>query len=187
MNNISKCLYSNNSKLNSCLFVKQSKLLNCTIMKKTLLLLTLFTSLLFSSFISKAHCEIPCGIYNDSVRITLIYEHITTIEKSMLMINRLQAEENVDYNQLVRWVMNKEEHADKIQEIVAQYFMHQRVKPVDKTEKEKYAMYIEQLTSLHEVLVFAMKAKQSTDDVYIKKLREAVHSFEHSYFDNHKH
>ncbi|MCK5701941.1 MAG: hypothetical protein KAI29_12345 [Cyclobacteriaceae bacterium] len=26
-----------------------------------------------------AHCEIPCGIYNDELRITLLYEHFTTI------------------------------------------------------------------------------------------------------------
>ncbi|RLD71218.1 MAG: superoxide dismutase, partial [Bacteroidetes bacterium] len=32
-------------------------------MKKTLLSLTLFAGLLFSSITSKAHCEIPCGIY----------------------------------------------------------------------------------------------------------------------------
>ena len=36
-------------------------------------------------FIQKtyAHCEVPCGIYEDSVRIVMIYEHITTIEQSM--------------------------------------------------------------------------------------------------------
>ncbi|MBI9067490.1 MAG: hypothetical protein JEZ09_09380 [Salinivirgaceae bacterium] len=134
-----------------------------------------------------AHCEIPCGIYDDSVRIALIYEHISTIEKSMLMIKKLERAETVDYNQLVRWVMNKEEHAKKIQEIVSQYFMHQRIKPVDEIEKEKFAKYVEQLTSLHQISVFAMKAKQTTDEVYIKKLREMVHSFEHAYFEGHTH
>jgi nickel superoxide dismutase len=134
-----------------------------------------------------AHCEIPCGIYDDSVRIALIYEHISTIEKSMFMIKKLEAAETMDYNQMVRWVMNKEEHAIKIQEIVSQYFMHQRIKPVDETEKEKFAKYIEQLTAMHQVAVFAMKAKQTTDEVYIKKLRETVHKFEHAYFESHTH
>ena len=64
-----------------------------------------------SSFQAKAHCEIPCGIYGDSVRIALLYEHIETIEKSMNQINELSKSENPDYNQLVRWVMNKEEYA----------------------------------------------------------------------------
>ena len=66
-------------------------------------------------------------------------------------------------------------------------FMHQRIKPVDETDKEHFEKYIEQLTSLHEISIFAMKAKQTTDNVYVKKLRESVHSFEHAYFQSHKH
>jgi len=156
-------------------------------MKKTALILVLLVGLLAGNYKANAHCEIPCGIYDDSLRIALIYEHISTIEKSMIMISKLEAAEKVDYNQLVRWVTNKEEHAQKIQDIVSQYFLHQRVKPFDETEKEKYSIYIDQLTSLHELLVFAMKAKQSTDEVYIKKMRETVHAFEHAYFENHTH
>ncbi|MDA3890478.1 MAG: superoxide dismutase [Ni] [Salinivirgaceae bacterium] len=155
-------------------------------MKNIVFALTLVFFVL-SNKTTQAHCEIPCGIYDDSVRITLIYEHISTIEKSMKMIEKLEAEESLNYNQLVRWVTNKEEHATKIQDIVSQYFMHQRLQPVDETEKEKYAKYMEQLTSLHEILVFAMKAKQTTDEVYINKLRETVHNFELAYFTGHKH
>ena len=156
-------------------------------MKNTLITFVLFTTLTFSGLTSSAHCEIPCGIYADSIRIVLIEEHITTIEKSMMMIKKLEAAETIDYNQLVRWVVNKEEHAKKIQDIVAQYFMHQRIKPVDETDKEHYEKYIEQLTSLHQISIYAMKAKQSTDEVYIKKLSETVHRFEHAYFEGHKH
>lgn len=140
-----------------------------------------------SSFQAKAHCEIPCGIYGDSVRIVLIYEHIETIEKSMNQINELSKSAHPDYNQLVRWVMNKEEHAKKIQEIVSQYFLHQRIKIKSADDEVAYRKYIKQLTSLHEVLVFAMKSKQSTDLSIIDSLREKVHVFEHAYFDNHKH
>jgi nickel superoxide dismutase len=28
-----------------------------------------------------AHCEIPCGIYDDEMRINMVLEHIATIEK----------------------------------------------------------------------------------------------------------
>ncbi len=140
-----------------------------------------------SSFQAKAHCEIPCGIYGDSVRIALLYEHIATIEKSMNQINELSKSANPDYNKLVRWVMNKEEHAKKIQDIVSQYFLHQRVKVKSADDDAPYHKYIKQLSSLHEVLVFAMKSKQSTDLSIIDTLREKVHVFEHAYFDNHKH
>ena len=140
-----------------------------------------------SSYKAKAHCEIPCGIYGDSVRVALLYEHITTIEKSMNMINELSKADKPDYNQLVRWVVNKEEHAKKIQDIVSQYFLHQRVKITSADDEAAYRKYIKQLTSLHEVLVFAMKSKQSTDLSVIDSLREKVHVFEHAYFEEHKH
>lgn len=140
-----------------------------------------------SSFQAKAHCEIPCGIYGDSVRVVLLYEHISTIEKSMNMINELSKQDKPDYNQLVRWVVNKEEHAKKIQDIVSQYFLHQRIKVKSADDEAAYRKYIKQLTSLHEVLVFAMKSKQSTDLSVIDSLREKLHVFEHSYFEEHKH
>jgi len=159
-------------------------------MKKITQLLSavfIVAALTVSSFQAKAHCEIPCGIYGDSVRVALLYEHIETIEKSMNQINELSKAENPDYNQLVRWVMNKEEHAKKIQEIVSQYFLHQRVKPTSSADDAAYRKYIKQLELLHHISVFAMKSKQSTDLSIIDTLREKVHLFEHAYFDEHKH
>jgi nickel superoxide dismutase len=157
-------------------------------MKKStkLFISALFISVLsLSAFQSKAHCEIPCGIYGDSVRISLIYEHIETVEKSMNMINELSAQAKTDYNQLVRWVVNKEEHAKKIQDIVSQYFIHQRIKPVDPSNKEAYAKYQKQLEVLHHISVFAMKSKQTTDLNIIDTLREKVGAFEKLYFHSH--
>ncbi|RKE04944.1 superoxide dismutase [Ni] [Marinifilum flexuosum] len=132
-----------------------------------------------------AHCEVPCGIYADSVRVVLMSEHITTIEKSMKKIVALSAEENVNYNQLVRWVNNKEEHAKKLQEIATQYFMFQRVKLTDDAEKMKKNQKL--LAKLHEICVYAMKAKQTTDLNVIKKLNNSVHDFSHLYFGPGKH
>ncbi len=156
-------------------------------MKKIIVgLMLLFTTAFATS--SFAHCEIPCGIYDDSLRVALIYEHITTIEKSMAMITKLESAEVIDYNQLVRWVMNKEEHAQKIQEIISQYFMHQRIKPAHDIDKEKYDKYVGLLTLSHQISVYAMKAKQTTDKSYIAKMRETLHQFEHAYFGGeHKH
>jgi nickel superoxide dismutase len=130
-----------------------------------------------------AHCEIPCGIYGDSTQITLLYEHIATIEKSMNEINELSKATEINYNQLVRWINNKEEHAQKIQEIVSQYFLHQRIKIKENTDETAYKKYIEQLTLLHQLSVYAMKSKQTTDTTYSDKLRDTLHQFEHAYFD----
>jgi len=145
----------------------------------------LILALLSFSNEAKAHCEIPCGIYGDSTRIVLIYEHIATIEKSMKEIKELSAKDEVDYNQMVRWVVNKEEHATKIQDIASQYFMHQRIKIKDPSDTEAYAKYIKQLTLMHKIQVYAMKTKQGTDLNDIRLLRDALHDFEHAYFGGH--
>lgn len=134
---------------------------------------------------SYAHCEIPCGIYADSVRITLIKEHISTIEKSMVQIEEISKSSTPNYNQLVRWVNNKDEHAKKIQEIVSQYFLHQRIKIVEESQKEAYAKYQTHLALLHKMSVYAMKSKQTTDLAYIEKLRTTITEFEHAYFHTH--
>ncbi|WP_159521209.1 superoxide dismutase [Ni] [Sunxiuqinia indica] len=155
-------------------------------MKKLLAITLLITGLTISQK-SFAHCEIPCGIYGDSLRIEQISEHITTLEKSMNQINELSKAGDKNYNQLVRWVVNKEEHATKIQDIVSQYFLHQRIKPVDPTNVEAYAKYTNQLALLHHLLVFSMKAKQSTDLEVIEKLRTTLDKFAHSYFHGHSH
>ena len=138
----------------------------------------LFTQTLWS------HCEIPCGIYDDAARIGLLREHTRTVEKAMNRIKTLKKEEDKNYNQLVRWVTNKEKHAKKIQKIVYQYFMNQRIKPAAKTATEEYKKYVEEITLLHNMLVHAMKSKQTTDHEHIEKLRELIDAFEKSYFSD---
>jgi len=128
-----------------------------------------------------AHCEIPCGIYDDQLRISLLEDNITTIEKSMQEINSLSGQTPLNYNQIVRWVENKEEHADNIRQIVTQYFLAQRVKPAEKKDKEAYEKYLNQLTLLHQMIVYAMKAKQTTDLANVEKMRSLVLEFKSAY------
>ena len=124
----------------------------------------------------KAHCQIPCGIYDDQMRIHMMEEHVTTIEKSMKEIEAATSQ-----NQTVRWVMNKEKHADELSEIVTYYFLAQRIKP----EMDHYE---ENLKTLHQLLVYSMKAKQTTDLKNVEKLKELIHSLEHTYFgEKHQH
>lgn len=148
----------------------------------------LLISFLFLNYgTARSHCEIPCGIFDDTLRIELIKEHITTIEKSMKAISEIPMADSPDRNQLIRWIMNKEEHANKIQEIVSQYFLHQRIKITDPADKEAYKKYLSELEMLHKISVYAMKCKQTTDLSFISKLKETVKQFEASYFKQHKH
>ncbi|UCD06156.1 MAG: superoxide dismutase [candidate division WOR-3 bacterium] len=128
--------------------------------------------------LSFAHCEIPCGVYGDEMRLEMIREHITTIERSMQMIRELSAEADRNYNQIVRWVTNKEEHANHIQEIASQYFLTQRVKVADNKDKEAYRKYEKKVVLLHQILVYAMKAKQSVNLANTERLRTLLAEFE---------
>ena len=105
----------------------------------------------------------------------------------MKLINQLSKEEKTNYNQLVRWITTKEKHANKIQKIVSQYFLHQRVKIKNVEDLNAYNKYIQQLESLHHISVYAMKSKQSTDLSLIEKLQVKVKGFEHLYFTEHNH
>jgi nickel superoxide dismutase len=145
-------------------------------MKKLMFsILAVLLPLSFSISTVSAHCEIPCGIYDDQLRVQLIAEHATTIEKSMKQIMTLSKANPTNTNQLVRWVTNKEKHATEIQQIVSQYFMTQRIKP----DQEKYS---EKLILLHKMLIAAMKCKQTTDLSHVNALRAHLKEFEMLYF-----
>jgi nickel superoxide dismutase len=151
-------------------------------MKQITKIIAVFVLGIFMSTSAYAHCEVPCGIYTDHLRIELIKEHIMTIEKAMKQIEALAEEDDEDYNQIVRWTMTKEHHAKLIQEIAQQYFMTQRIKPADPDDEEAYKKYITQLTLAHEILIYAMKTKQSTDTKYTEKLSATVDEFADAYF-----
>jgi len=124
-----------------------------------------------------AHCQIPCGIYGDETRFALLGEHITTIEKSMKLIEELSKDPKANANQIARWVQNKEAHADEIAEIVTEYFLRQRIKPADTTDKG----YVTKLALCHQLLVSSMKAKQTTDQAHVAALRTTLAAFQKAY------
>ena len=123
----------------------------------------------------EAHCQIPCGIYDDEMRFGMLEEHITTIEKSMKLIEELSADPGKNTNQLVRWVINKEHHADEMASIITEYFLQQRIKIDD-------AEWAAKVKPCHEILFFSMKAKQTTDQANVEKLRAAVKALKDVYF-----
>jgi nickel superoxide dismutase len=156
--------------------------------KKTAMLGILVLVMVFASIVY-SHCQIPCGIYGDPARFDVLAEHITTIEKSMKLITELSNRDEPNVNQIVRWVQNKEKHADELSHIVTYYFMAQRVKLVVKAEGKAYQEYIKKLTLLHQMLVYSMKAKQTTDISNVEKLRSLLAEFRTVYFPagTHKH
>ena len=146
--------------------------------------LVFFSLLVLIALRVSSHCEIPCGIYDDEMRVKMIAENITTVEKSMNQIIELSGHDKQNLNQIVRWVQNKENHADEISHIVTQYFMTQRLKPVDADHSEEYMDYVNKLTLLHQMMVYSMKSKQTTDLANVEKLRSLLTSFKDAYFSH---
>lgn len=129
-----------------------------------------------------AHCQVPCGIFHDELRVQLMEEQVETIEKAMLQVEGLSKATPVNHNQIVRWVTTKDDHAQQLMDIVADYFLAQRVKAPATTEGEAWDAYVEQLTLLHGIQVAAMKAKHGTDQTPVATLRELIGTFRKAYF-----
>lgn len=123
-----------------------------------------------------AHCQMPCGIYDDHARIAQMLEDTTTIEKAIAQIQDLAGKTDaLSVNQLTRWVNTKEDHATKVEETIAQYFLAQRVKPA-RQGTQAWNDYIMRLVQHHAVMVAAMKTKQTVDPQSAAVLREAINA-----------
>ena len=129
----------------------------------------------------RAHCQVPCGIYNDHGRIDAMLEDVTTITKAITQINELSQQHNaLSFNQATRWVSTKEEHASHIISTVAEYFLTQKVKPVA-AGADGYDVYLAKLADHHAVMVAAMKTKQNAAASYAAKLHEAIEALAKHY------
>lgn len=144
--------------------------------------LTIATAALLSFTASSnvsAHCQIPCGIYSDDTVLKDLTTHQATIAKAIAQITELSKDTGKNANQLTRWVTNKEEHAKMIQQTMLDYFLAQRLKPSE-MESNKEA-YLKKLTLSHEIIVLAMKCKQTTDPENAAKLKKAIENFTAAY------
>ena len=134
-----------------------------------------------------AHCQVPCGIYDDAARVARMNEDAATIEKAMVQMQDLAGKTDVQSaNQLTRWIITKETHASNIITTVAEYFLTQKVKPVA-ADAEGHAAYLAKLEDHHLVMAAAMKAKQKSDPAVVAKLREALERLGSHYDLEHTH
>lgn len=136
-----------------------------------------FASLaLFAAPQASAHCQVPCGIFDNNNVIDSLHTDWVTIEKAAKSIAELQADPSKNAHQLTRWIVNKESHAQAIQDKMLNYFLAQRLKPV--TEQAEAPAYIAKLTLCHNIIIAAMKCKQSTDMEPIQQLHDLLHQLE---------
>lgn len=143
------------------------------------ILLVMLAFILIPS-LGQAHCQIPCGIYDDYARVQLMIEDVATIEKSIKLISELSEKSDAhSKNQLVRWVVNKEKHAQNIISTISDYFLTQRVKADQKD-------YVDRLKKHHAVIVGAMKVKQNAELKYVTALKESVNALV-AFYPEHDH
>ncbi|NLX12528.1 MAG: hypothetical protein GXY44_02600 [Phycisphaerales bacterium] len=134
-----------------------------------------------------AHCQVPCGIYDDSARISALLEDTTTIAKAMSEMHKLaENKDPLSVNQMTRWVITKEEHATRIIDTVAAYFLTQLVKEVE-PGAEGYTAYLESLATHHRVMRLAMKCKQTVDPANAEALKAAIEKLGQLYHHGHQH
>jgi nickel superoxide dismutase len=127
-----------------------------------------------------SHCQIPCGIYDDHARVRAMLEDAATTRKSVKLISELSGKSDAQSNnQIVRWVMNKEKHAQNVISTISDYFLTQRVKAKQKD-------YVERLKKHHAVIVAAMKVKQNADMKYVDALEANIKELL-PYYPEHKH
>ena len=83
---------------------------------------------------------------------------------------------------MTRWIINKEEHAQEIQNIVSEYFLTQRIKLKDDSNESK-DLYHAQLTALHNILLDAMKCKQTINTNNTTSLLDNLNNFVNDFDD----
>lgn len=155
--------------------------------RKMPLIIYVLTALALLPQLAFAHCQVPCGIYDDAARITRMYEDASTIEKAMTKMADLSGKGDAQSaNQFTRWVVTKEAHAANIITTVAEYFLTQKVKPVA-ADAEGFDAYLAKLADHHRVMSAAMKAKQNSDPAVVAKLRAALDAMGKHYDLEHKH
>ncbi|CAE7782320.1 unnamed protein product [Symbiodinium sp. CCMP2456] len=117
------------------------------------------------------HCQVPCGIFTDELRVQAMMEDASTIRKAVVQAQELHKAGGLqDVHQMVRWIVTKEDHAQKIMTTTADYFLAQKVKKADLSEDD----YLKRLALHHDVMVAAMKAKQSSELGPVDTLDKAI-------------
>ncbi|CAE8718259.1 unnamed protein product, partial [Polarella glacialis] len=127
---------------------------------------------------ARFHCQVPCGIFTDELRVKGMMEDSATIRKAVIQSQELHKAGSLqDISQMVRWINTKEEHAAKIMTTTAEYFLAQKVKKPELSEAD----YLKRLAIHHDVLVAAMKTKQSSELGPVEALDKAIHELSHIY------
>ena len=143
-------------------------------MHKSVLVVMLLGGLAVSTQ-ARAHCQVPCGIYDDHARIHAMAEDVKTISKAISKLQALAGKTDAQsVNQQIRWTNAKDTHASAIITVVAEYFLTQKIKQAKASDKRAFKVYVARLVACHAVMRAAMKTKQTVDRAAADGLAKAV-------------
>lgn len=133
-------------------------------MKKYFLILG-FSTFIFCTSRLLSHCQMPCGIYNDSMIYDKIDQYVETMYKGDTMLTHNKFQSSWDRNEFVRWVMTKDKMTDEIAELLMSYFLQQKIKPDEEDTAEK-------LKSVHKMMFMLVQIKQNTDRKFVENFND---------------
>jgi len=122
----------------------------------------------FSSPLS-AHCQMPCGIYDDQMIYDEVDQFYLTMYKCVKALENNQFKTDEDKNQFIRWVITKENKCNELAMLITVYFLQQKIMPIDDNA--------ELVKSLHKLLFQLVAIKQNVDIKIVKKFGKEWENF----------
>jgi nickel superoxide dismutase len=125
---------------------------------------------------AKAHCDVPCGIYDPHLAQIAALTVIRMIDL-MQELSAHEKQDNVEYhNSISRYIAVKEEHAElckrEIRVIFGDYF-----------KKEHVEKYPELPTLTHKIFQLGSKSRQTTNRETAMELLQGVNRFAEIYWE----
>lgn len=124
-------------------------------MKKMIFLCSFFVINLYFGEVG-AHCQMPCGIYNDQMVYDKIDEYYKTMVKAVSALNDNKFTNLHDRNQFIRWVTQKDKQSDEMADVICTYFLMQKIPPDDEDS-------FDLVKSAHKLLFLIVAIKQNVD------------------------
>lgn len=125
---------------------------------------------------AKAHCDIPCGIYDP---ITAQIAALTVVRMIDLMkdLESKSADKTVEYhNSIARYVAVKEEHAEKAKHEI-------RVIWGDFLKVPQFEKYPQTHDLVHKIMLLGSKSRQNVDRDSAIQFVEAINEFAQIFWD----
>ena len=118
-----------------------------------------------------AHCQTPCGLLNDDIQFAQISQEAETISRACVLILQTQTDAN-NLNQAIRAINTKDSSADNLMGILTNYFLAQRIEPVEpEGDKQAYERYVRQLILINKLSRAAVACKQDSDPAKADELK----------------